>query len=172
MGTDAFEPAVVKEQPETSIVLDLAGVGVSLMNSKLVEVIYLTLAGFKLDYSMNATFQSLTWTVETMQLDNQLYDAIYPVVIQPTPIPQGVKKNGVPPCIQLSVILLNDERMYTLVLLGHINSLLVEHGVTFIKYASLLLQALTIQVDEDFLFAVIDMSNLKSLSWDVEASEE
>jgi hypothetical protein len=48
----------------------------------------------------------------------------------------------------------------------------LEHGVVFVKYASLLLQAISIQIDEDFLFAVLEMSKLKGLSWDDEDAEE
>jgi vacuolar protein sorting-associated protein 13A/C len=35
-----------------------------------------------------------------------------------------------------------------------------EHGVFFIKYCSILLQALTIEADEDFLFAVYELSQM------------
>ena len=46
-----------------------------------------------------------------------------------------------------------------------------EHGVTFVKYCSILLQVLTVQADEDFLFAVYDLTKIKGASWDV-AQEE
>jgi vacuolar protein sorting-associated protein 13A/C len=110
MGTDAFEAAEEADLTTSSIVFDLAGLGISLINSKLVEVIYLSLSGFKLDYSTTASSRSLAWTVESIQIDNQLTDAVYPIVLQPTPIAESVKRNGVPPCIQLSVMLLNDQR--------------------------------------------------------------
>jgi vacuolar protein sorting-associated protein 13A/C len=42
---------------------------------------------------------------------------------------------------------------------------LVEHGVTYIKYATLLLQAMTIELDEDFLFAVYEFSKFDNASW-------
>jgi hypothetical protein len=36
----------------------------------------------------------------------------------------------------------------------------------FIKYCSVLLQALTIEADEDFLFSVYDLTKIPGASWD------
>lgn len=36
----------------------------------------------------------------------------------------------------------------------------------FIKYCSILLQALTIEADEDFLFSVYDLTKIQGASWD------
>jgi vacuolar protein sorting-associated protein 13A/C len=45
---------------------------------------------------------------------------------------------------------------------------LTEHGVLFVKYCSILLQALTIQADEDFLYAVYELSKIRGASWEEE----
>lgn len=47
----------------------------------------------------------------------------------------------------------------------------IAHGVTFIKYCSILLQALTVQADEDFLFALFDLTKLKGAPWDATVEE-
>ena len=39
------------------------------------------------------------------------------------------------------------------------------------KYCSILLQALTIEADEDFLYALYDLTQIKGVSWD-EGQEE
>jgi vacuolar protein sorting-associated protein 13A/C len=39
------------------------------------------------------------------------------------------------------------------------------HGVFFIKYCSILLQALTIEADEDFLFAVYELVQFQGAGW-------
>ena len=41
----------------------------------------------------------------------------------------------------------------------------------FVKYCSVLLQALTVEADEDFLFALYDLTKIKGASWDM-AQEE
>lgn len=46
------------------------------------------------------------------------------------------------------------------------------HGVFFVKYCSVLLQALTIEADEDLLFAVYDLAQVKGLSWEVAEETE
>jgi vacuolar protein sorting-associated protein 13A/C len=43
----------------------------------------------------------------------------------------------------------------------HVSDDLAAHGVTFVKYASVLLQSLTIMLDEDFLMEIIDMTKIK-----------
>ena len=42
------------------------------------------------------------------------------------------------------------------------------HGVMFVKYASVLLQALTVQIDEAFLYAVLDLTKLEGVSWETD----
>ena len=48
---------------------------------------------------------------------------------------------------------------------------MIEHGVLFIKYCSILLQALTIEVDEDLLFALYDLTQIKGASWEEGTAE-
>lgn len=43
-------------------------------------------------------------------------------------------------------------------------SLILAHGVTYFKYASILLQEMTIEVDEDFLFAFLDFAKFSGAS--------
>ena len=45
------------------------------------------------------------------------------------------------------------------------------HGVLFIKYCSILLQALTIETDEDFLLSLYDLTKIQGASWDAEVTE-
>lgn len=48
---------------------------------------------------------------------------------------------------------------------------LPEHGVFFVKYCSILLQALTIEADEDFLYALYDLTQFKGAFWDEDQEE-
>ena len=36
----------------------------------------------------------------------------------------------------------------------------------FVKYASLLLQAITVEIDEAFLYAILDLTRLEGVSWE------
>ena len=52
-----------------------------------------------------------------------------------------------------------------------INECYPAHGVLFIKYCSILLQALTIETDEDFLLSLYDLTKIQGASWDADAVE-
>ncbi len=41
----------------------------------------------------------------------------------------------------------------------------------FVKYASILLQAITIQLDEAFLYAVLDLTKLQGVDWEAESEK-
>ena len=45
------------------------------------------------------------------------------------------------------------------------------HGVLFIKYCSILLQALTIETDEDFLLSLYDLTKIQGASWNAQVVE-
>jgi vacuolar protein sorting-associated protein 13A/C len=45
---------------------------------------------------------------------------------------------------------------------------MAEHGVIFIKYFSILLQALTIEADEDLLFSLYGLTQIEGASWEEE----
>lgn len=51
------------------------------------------------------------------------------------------------------------------------NQCCLAHGVLFIKYCSILLQALTIETDEDFLLSLYDLTKIEGASWDEQATE-
>lgn len=106
---DAFE-AVTEEIPPTLVfTLDLEGIGLSFMNRKMLEVVYLSMNTLKFEYSSSPVAQAVNLSLGVLQIDNQLHDAIYPVLLQPTPIPKGASAVASPPTIQASVIWLNDE---------------------------------------------------------------
>jgi len=43
--------------------------------------------------------------------------------------------------------------------------------VTYIKYATILLQSMTVELDEDFLFALLDFVKFKDAAWKEPAAE-
>lgn len=99
--------------------LDLEGIGLSLMNKKMLEVVYLSMNSLKFEYSSSPVAQAVNLSLGTLQIDNQLHDAIYPVLLQPTPIPKDASAVAAPPTIQASVIWLNDQGGSTATILKH-----------------------------------------------------
>ncbi|KAI9460579.1 hypothetical protein BJY52DRAFT_1117906 [Lactarius psammicola] len=151
-GTEAFEAVTDDIQPGFMLDVNLDGIGVSLVNRRVIEVVYLSLERLKVDYTASSVAQSVNLSCGTVQIDNQLHDATFPVVLQPTPISGQASDIAALPTVQFSLTWLNDQ----------------EHGVLFIKYCSILLQALTIQADEDFLYSVYELSKIRGASWEEE----
>ncbi|PFH54473.1 hypothetical protein AMATHDRAFT_72271 [Amanita thiersii Skay4041] len=144
--TEFFEAVPETVAPTLTYLIDLTGIGVSLVNKNLIEVVYVTADALKFEYTNSPVAQTINLSCGNLQIDNQLHDALFPVILQPTPIP---KNSGVAalPTIQLSIIWLNDD----------------EHGVIFVKYCSILLQALSIEADEDLLFSLYDFAQIEGL---------
>ena len=107
-ASDIFE--AVPEQVSTSAtyLIDFAGIGMSVVDKKLVEVLYVTIGDLKFEYAMSPIAQSINLSCGTLQVDNQLHDALFPVVLQPTPIPTSSPGVAPLPTIQASLIWLND----------------------------------------------------------------
>ncbi|KAF8335473.1 vacuolar protein sorting-associated protein 13 [Cantharellus anzutake] len=149
VGTEAFETVIPKDvRINLTINLDFEGLGLSLVNKKLVELMYISCTKMKVEYTDTDAAQSVNLSIGSVQVDNQLHDALYPVILQPTPISRSDRTADIP-AIQASLMMLKDD----------------SHGVLFIKYASVLLQAMSISADEDFLFALLDFSKFSSVSW-------
>ena len=94
--------------PNLKLELDLKGFGVSLMDKKLVEVVYFSSQNFVLQYTNSPVAQSINVAFGTIQVDNQLHDAFFPVLLQPTPLTKEARSSGALPTLQASVIVLND----------------------------------------------------------------
>ncbi|KAF8516153.1 hypothetical protein BU17DRAFT_51124 [Hysterangium stoloniferum] len=152
---ESFEAVTTEEEPSLNVRIDLAGLGVSMINRHMVEVVYMSLRKLDLEYSRTLTAQAITVACGVIQVDNQLHDAIYPVALQPSPLPKEEGMTVPPPAIQASVTFLNDQG----------------HGVLFVKYASVLLQSLTIRLDEDFLLTLYDMTKLENVAWEESQSD-
>ncbi|KAK0465028.1 vacuolar protein sorting-associated protein 13 [Desarmillaria tabescens] len=149
-SAEAFEAITEDIVPTFGFSINFAGIGISLVNRRLIEVIFVSMNTLSFDYTNSPVAQTVNISCGNLQIDNQLHDALYPVILQPTPMPK--ESNGVAPLptVQASVIWLND----------------AEHGVLFIKYCSILLQALTIEADEDLLFSIYDLTQIQGASWE------
>ena len=106
---EAFEAVSEEVAPELTFTLDLEGVGLSLINRKAVEVVYLSLNTLKFDYTNSPVAAAVNLAIGSLQMDNQLHDAVFPVVIQPTPIPKDSTSVASLPTVQASLYWLKDQ---------------------------------------------------------------
>ena len=133
--------------------LRLAGIGISLVNSQLKELLYLTLREIELKYGDSRLYQTLNATIKWIQIDNQLYGGIFPILLYPSVVPKTGKEMEAHPIFHSMVTRVKDD----------------SYGVLYIKYFTLLLQQMTLELDEDFIFAMLDFAKVPGASWSEES---
>lgn len=129
--------------------LYFAGVGVSLVNRQMKELIYLTLRDIELKYSDSSLYQTIKATIKWIQIDNQLYGGIFPIIFYPSVVPKTGKELEAHPILHSAITRVKDD----------------SYGVQYIKYFSILLQQMTVEIDEDFIFALLDFVKIPGASW-------
>nr|ODO02780.1 vacuolar protein sorting-associated protein vps13 [Cryptococcus depauperatus CBS 7855] len=150
-----FETVVVSEKPTLNLLIELEGIGISVVTRRPDELLYLSLRGLKLGYSDYPQYYDAFFDCKWIQIDNQLFGGIFPIILYPTNLPKDAKELESLPTLQSSVSVLKDR----------------SHGVIFVKYASILLQSMAIELDEDFLFALLDFVKFKDAAWKEESQD-
>ena len=78
------------------------------------------------------------------QLDNQLFGGLNPIVLYPTIVANPQTRDTEPqPTFHLAITQAKDTSYY---------------GVDYYKYFSVLMQEMSLEIDEDFLFALLDFT--------------
>ncbi|KAG9243121.1 hypothetical protein BJ878DRAFT_543588 [Calycina marina] len=143
--------------------LKIAGLGISLIDHLPRELVYITLLNITIGYNDFPLYQVYTASVGWIQADNQIYGGLFPIVLYPSVLtPPGkaatkddAKEAAKHPAIHMQVQRVKDDSF----------------GVEYIKYATVLLQQMTIELDEDFIMAIIEFSKVPGASWS-ETSED
>ena len=147
-----FEVKEINSDVSFKARLRLAGVGISLVNKHLKELLYFTMREIELKYSDSKLYQTFNATVKWIQIDNQLYGGIFPILLYPSVVPKTGKEMEAHPIFHAMVTRVKDD----------------SYGVLYIKYATLLLQQMTLEIDEDFIFAMLDFTKVPGASWSEE----
>ncbi|KAI1654139.1 vacuolar protein sorting-associated protein 13 [Daldinia decipiens] len=129
--------------------LKLSGVGISLINQQLKELAYITFRDINLRYSESALYQTVSTSIKWIQIDNQLYGGLFPMILYPSVVPKQARETELHPSLHAMVTRVKDD----------------SYGVLYVKYATVLLQQMTIDLDEDFIYAVLDFSKIPGASW-------
>ena len=132
--------------------LRLGGIGISLVNQNLKELLYLTFREIDIKFQESRVYQTLGTTIKWIQIDNQLYGGIFPILLYPSVVPKTGKEMEAHPIFHAMVTRVKDD----------------SYGVLYIKYATILLQQMTLELDEDFVFAMLDFVKVPGASWSEE----
>ena len=150
--SSGFEVKELESDVSFKAQLRLAGFGISLVNKNLKELLYVTFREIELKYGDSKLYQTLNWTIKWVQIDNQLYGGIFPILLYPSVVPKTGKEMDAHPIFHTQLTRVKDD----------------SYGVLYIKYATLLLQQMTLEVDEDFIFAMLDFMKVPGASWSEE----
>nr|CAG8504476.1 8535_t:CDS:10 [Entrophospora candida]CAG8514013.1 6898_t:CDS:10 [Entrophospora candida] len=147
---EAFEVIDVDSVTTISFQIRLVGIGISIINKRMQELAYASMRGLEFKYKDSTLYQSINFVVKWLQesIDNQLYGGLYPIILYPTMIPKDEKETDTHPAFHAALIKAKDE----------------SHGVVYIKYFSILLQEMTFEMDEDFLFVLLEFTKIQGLS--------
>lgn len=116
-SSEGFEAVMEEVSPTLTFNLEFAGIGISLVNRRMIEVVYISIEALKFEYGDSPVAQSVNLSCGSLQVDNQLHDALYPVILQPSPISKEASGVAVLPTIQGSVIWLKDQGQQSFVCL-------------------------------------------------------
>ncbi|QKX55761.1 uncharacterized protein TRUGW13939_02859 [Talaromyces rugulosus] len=147
-----FEVKVENSDITFKAQLRLGGVGISLINQTMKELLYCTFREIEIKLNESKVYQTLDTTVKWIQIDNQLYGGIFPILLYPSVVPKTGKEMEAHPIFHVMVTRVKDD----------------SYGVLYIKYATLLLQQMTLELDEDFVFAMLDFAKVPGASWSIE----
>ncbi|KAK4154799.1 hypothetical protein C8A00DRAFT_32394 [Chaetomidium leptoderma] len=153
---DGFEAKQLDTNTTFSAQLRLSGIGVSLINSQLKELAYITFRDVQLRYSDSPMYQTVSLAVKWIQIDNQLYGGIFPMILYPSVVPKRAQEIEAHPSLHAMVTRVKDD----------------SYGVEYIKYATILLQEMTVELDEDLIYAVLEFSKIPSASWSSTEEED
>ncbi|KAL1957788.1 hypothetical protein VTO42DRAFT_5506 [Malbranchea cinnamomea] len=147
-----FEIKEVNSDVTFKAQLRLSGLGISLINEKMKELVYATFRDIELKFQESKLYQTLSTTIKWIQIDNQLYGGIFPILLYPSVVPKTGREMEAHPIFNAAVTRVKDD----------------SYGVLYIKYASILLQQMTLELDEDFIFAILEFAKVPGASWSEE----
>lgn len=131
------------------VVISFSGIGISFINDRLQELCYINILGLEFRFNDSEMYQNLSFKMKWIQIDNQLFGGVYETVLYPTKIPKDSKEIDIHPSLSGAISKVKDE----------------SSSLLNFKMATLLLQEMTIQIDEDFLLALLDFAKIPGASW-------
>ncbi|CAD1784077.1 similar to Saccharomyces cerevisiae YLL040C VPS13 Protein of unknown function [Maudiozyma barnettii] len=123
-----------------NITINISGFGVSLINKQLKELAYVSVKGLELTYKDSDLYQTFGWKIKWIQVDNQIFGSVYQNVLYPTAIAKSTEDLESHPIFSGSISKVKDDSF----------------GLPYFKHLTFLLQEFSIQLDEDWVYAMMD----------------
>ncbi|KAH9250730.1 hypothetical protein BASA81_011446 [Batrachochytrium salamandrivorans] len=120
-----------------TVQLRMEGIGISLISQDMQEIAYASARTLVFVWTDTEEVQALSFSLMWLQIDNQMYGCMNPIFVYPTVLPKEGKDEW-QPVLMLSLCKSKD----------------TSFGVDYYKWFTLLLQELSVDLDEDFLYAL------------------
>nr|KAJ3420850.1 hypothetical protein HK105_005137 [Polyrhizophydium stewartii] len=119
--------------------LRMEGIGISFISRDMQEIAYASAKTLLVDWTDTEDDQALVFSLKWLQIDNQIYGCMEPIFVYPTILSKEGKEDF-QPVLMMSLCKSKD----------------TSYGVEYYKWFTLLLQELSIDLDEEFLHALTD----------------
>lgn len=144
--SESFGVKEVKDETTMTFTLRLAGLGISLIGSDLVEFMYVYAKGLEFRQQQSKLFQTLGFTLKWLQIDNCLFDYTHPILMYPAVVQKKEQELEDHPILNVGII-----------------KSTADQGVDYYKYFGVLLQELNIELGEELLQKIILFAQFDSL---------
>ncbi|KAG1248448.1 hypothetical protein G6F68_013787 [Rhizopus microsporus] len=145
---EAFETVDVKHKINSILEVNLAGLRLSIIDRNSQELALATIKRFEFKHTDSNLYQSIRLGIEWIQVDNQLFGSTYPILCYPSARPKVSNEQTTHPTLHVALDKAKDN----------------QHGVQYFKIFSFLLQEMTLEVDETFLYALMDFAQFENSS--------
>ncbi|KAI8144971.1 hypothetical protein BJV82DRAFT_536853 [Fennellomyces sp. T-0311] len=143
---DTFETIDVEHTINYTFEVNLAGIGLSIINRRAQELAYTTIRSLEFKYTDSNLYQSVRASIQWFQIDNQLHGSLHPILCYPTTLPKNTSEQETHPTFHMALDKIKDEA----------------HGVYNFRLFSILLQEMTFATDEDFLYCLMEFSQFST----------
>ncbi|KAI8995070.1 hypothetical protein BC832DRAFT_588068 [Gaertneriomyces semiglobifer] len=146
-----LETFKMKEQEPHLLVemqVKLEGIGLSLVNKNMHELLYASAKNVALVYTDTSDSRAYSFNIKWLQVDNQLYGGLEPIFLYPTVLPREGEE---------------DYRPFLMITLSKSKD--TSYGVEYYNWFTILLQELSVDLDEDFLLALINVFKFNIAGW-------
>ena len=141
---DLFETVEMEVVVNFELDIELAGIGISIVNQHVQEMAFATIKGIDIKYADSNLYQSMRASFQWLQVDNQFHGCVYPILFFPSTLPKTTSEQNTHPTLHIALDRHKDEA----------------HGVYYFKLFSILLQEMTFEMDEDFLYGLLEFTDM------------
>lgn len=125
----------------------IEGIGISFISKNMSEVMYASAKGLMLGITETANETITNFQIKWLQVDNQIGGAFNPIFIYPSILKQNEKEKEIENPVFFATYSLSKDKSL---------------GVEYYQWLTILLQELSVDLDEEFLRALIDFTSFNS----------